>query len=368
MDIYLRTIGFMRIAVLWQSMSGYFNASLRALNDLPGVEVCLAHRSPSPDAPFDPTLFGWLNPQYAWDHHPSVPRLEALLKDFDPDAILVNSWHVSAYRAALKRLRRPITRVLCMDNPWLGTPKQWLGRLTWRQYIRPLFDMAFVPGERQAAFASRLGFRNSHILRGLYCADTNAFTRTSDATSSEKAFLFVGRLSTEKGMSTLIDAYARYRRASPSPWPLRIAGTGPLLRLANGSPGIEYLGFVQPVDMPQVMWAATSLVLPSRFEPWGVAVHEATIAGLIPICSVAVGAAVHLVQDGYNGYIVPVDNPGELASTMNSVSRRSTTEIEGMQRASRQMSLQLSSTRWARYLVDMLARATSPTTSISEAC
>src|SRR5439155_2065214 len=146
------------------------------------------------------------------------------------------------------------------------------------------------------------------------------------------------------------------------------AGTGPLLRLANGSPGIEYLGFVQPVDMPQVMWAATSLVLPSRFEPWGVAVHEATIAGLIPICSVAVGAAVHLVQDGYNGYIVPIDHPGELASTMNSVSRRSTTEIEGMQRASRQMSLQLSSTRWARYLVDMLARATSPTTSISEAC
>src|SRR5438552_2898094 len=99
----------MRIAVLWQAMSGYFNASLRALSELPGVEVCLAHRTESPDAPFDPNLSRWLNPQYAWDREPSVPRLEALLADFDPEAILVNSWHVHGYRAALRRLRKPAT-------------------------------------------------------------------------------------------------------------------------------------------------------------------------------------------------------------------------------------------------------------------
>jgi glycosyltransferase involved in cell wall biosynthesis len=202
----------MRIAVLWQQMSGYFAASLRALAKQPGVDLCLAFRRAEPNAPFDSASFDWAKPQYSWDGEASVTRLDQLLAGFDPDAVLISSWHIGAYRAALRHLRRPTTKVLCMDNQWLGTPKQWLGRLTWRLYIRPLFDIAFVPGDRQLAFANRLGFRNSHVLRGLYCADTEAFTpHTGDAPNPNRAFLFVGRLIELKGVSVLIDAYQRYR-------------------------------------------------------------------------------------------------------------------------------------------------------------
>src|SRR5438105_5956296 len=303
----------MRIAVLWQSMSGYFSACLRALATQPGIDLCLAFRSAQPVAPFDPAYSAWINPQYAWNLAPNVPKLEAMLAEFDPDAILVSSWHIGGYRAALKRLRRPATRVLCMDNQWLAPPKQWLGRLTWRQYIRPLFDIAFVPGDRQVAFANRLGFGNSHVLRGLYCADTEAFTPPVDAPHlRERIFLFVGRLTEIKGLVILMDAYERYRTGSLRPWSLRIVGSGPLSSSVEGRPGVEHLGFVQPADLPRIMWSATSLILPSNFEPWGVVVHEGTIAGLIPICSDRVGAAVHLVQDGYNGYVVPAQSPGEL--------------------------------------------------------
>lgn len=345
----------MRIAVLWQSMSGYFSASLRALARMPGVEICLAYRSAHPDAPFEPTSFDWIRPQYSWGREPSVPRLDSLLSDFEPDAVLVSSWHIRGYRAALRRLGKPATRVLCMDNQWLGTPKQWLGRFTWRLYIRPLFDLAFVPGDRQAAFANRLGFRNGHILRGLNCADTEAFTAPPDYSGHrDRSFLFVGRLVESKGISLLIAAYRHYRELSPNPWPLKIAGHGPLLSALVGTPGVELLGFVQPDDLPRTMWATTSLVLPSRFEPWGVVVHEATAAGLIPICSERVGAAVHLVQDGYNGYIVPDNSPKELAVAMNRISRKSRPELEIMQEASRRMSMQLTPDRWGHYLVEML--------------
>ena len=347
----------MRIAVLWQSMSGYFSASLRALAQLPGVDLCLAYRSPESHAPFDPTSFDWIDPQYSWADEPNTARLDALLADFDPDAVLVSSWHINGYRAALRHLGRQPTRVLCMDNQWLGTPRQWLGRLTWRQYIRPLFDVAFVPGDRQATFANRLGFHNSRVLRGLYCADTEAFTpRPGSTDSRDFAFLFVGRLTELKGVSILIDAYQNYRNRAPRPWPLRIVGVGPLLSSMDGRNGIECLGFVQPADLPKIMWAATSLVLPSRLEPWGVVVHEATIAGLIPICSERVGAAVHLVQDGYNGYVVPAGNRTELAAAMEMVASKSETELSQMRHASRQMSMQFSTDRWARYLVEMLTR------------
>ena len=103
------------------------------------------------------------------------------------------------------------------------------------------------------------------------------------------------------------------------------------------------------------MWSATSLILPSNFEPWGVVVHEGTIAGLIPICSDRVGAAVHLVQDGYNGYVVPAQSPGELAAAMQRVACKSESELDRMRHASQQMSTQFSTDRWAHYLVEMLA-------------
>lgn len=178
----------MRIAVLWQSMSGYFSASLRALADVPGVELCLAFRSAQPQAPFDQANFDWINPQYSWDQKPSVTRLDGLLADFDPDAVLVSSWHIGGYRAALRHLRRQATRVLCMD-------KQWLARLASRQDIRPFFDVACVLGDRPLAFGNRLGFRESHVLRGLYFADTELFRlQADDPHSPDFAFLFVGRL------------------------------------------------------------------------------------------------------------------------------------------------------------------------------
>src|SRR5207253_628709 len=96
----------MRIAVLWQSMSGYFSACLRALATQPGIDLCLAFRSAQPVAPFDPAYSAWINPQYAWNLAPNVPKLEAMLAEFDPDAILVSSWHIGGYRASLKRPRR----------------------------------------------------------------------------------------------------------------------------------------------------------------------------------------------------------------------------------------------------------------------
>jgi glycosyltransferase involved in cell wall biosynthesis len=61
-----------------------------------------------------------------------------------------------------------------------------------------------------------------------------------------------------------------------------------------------------------------------------------------------------LVQDGYNGFIVPVDNPGALALAMERVASKSTVELNEMRRASRQMSAQLTTDRWARYVLEML--------------
>jgi glycosyltransferase involved in cell wall biosynthesis len=279
-----------------------------------------------------------------------------LVFDQRTDAVLISGWQIRGYRAVLRELgRRRIPRILCMDNQWRGTPKQWLGRASRGLYIQPFFDTAFVPGDRQARFARVLGFREQHLMRGLYCADTAAFAVPADWKGQrEPAFLFTGRLSAEKGIDVLADGYRRYRSSVDAPWPLRVAGIGPHSRALAEVDGVDMLGFLQPADLPKAMWSATAAVSPGIFEPWGVAIHEATAAGLPVICSEEAGAGVHLVQDGYNGYVVPTGNGVQLAKAMRTLSLLPPDRLKEMASASVSLSLQFSAKRWAQYVTGML--------------
>src|SRR5690606_22142450 len=74
-------------------------------------------------------------------------------------------------------------------------------------------------------------------------------------------FLFVGRLSAEKGIVTLLEAALR------AGVPLRIAGTGPLeaeLRALPGAERVRWLGFCAGEDLAQQIRGARALVLPSE--------------------------------------------------------------------------------------------------------
>ena len=68
---------------------------------------------------------------------------------------------------------------------------------------------------------------------------------------------------------------------------------------------IDYRGFVQPPDLPKLFAEADVFVLPSRHDGWGVVVNQAIGSGLPVIATNAVGAAVELVENGKNGFVVP---------------------------------------------------------------
>ena len=347
----------LRLAVLWQTMTGYLNACLQSLSATGRVSLRVAYRAPLEEAPYEESVFVSFARQYCWHDKPNAKSLSALLDGETLDAVLVCSWNVPAYRALLPDLgAQGVTRVLCMDNQWSATPKQWLGRLTWRQYLRPYYDVAFVAGYRQLQLARRLGFRRSHIMRGLFAADTPAFTVPPTWESKrERSFLYVGRLVPQKGLSTLVRAYKDYRQSVDDPWPLLIAGTGPDARIFDGVPGARMLGFVQPAKLPEAMWSATVAICPSLFEPWGMVIHEATAAGLIVVCSEAVGAGDDLVQDGFNGFVVPTGDASDLARAMTVLTYASDERLDAMSRGSVLLSKRFSPDRWAQYVLEMLA-------------
>ncbi len=113
--------------------------------------------------------------------------------------------------------------------------------------------------------------------------------------------LFVGRLSPEKGVGTLLDAW----RHIGNELPLKIVGEGPLAAelaaRAETIPGVTLLG---PRPLPQVYdlmgRASLQLVTSEWYEPFGRVVVEAFAKGT-PVIASEIGAMAELIDHGRNG-------------------------------------------------------------------
>jgi glycosyltransferase involved in cell wall biosynthesis len=145
-------------------------------------------------------------------------------------------------------------------------------------------------------------------------------------------FVFVGRPAREKGLSVLLEAWAR---AGPPPSCALVlvgagaeggaSGGGSVAAGAvrpDGEVSVRGLGALGPERLREVYAHADVLVVPSIAtagfrEPWGLVVNEAMDGGLAVIASDAVGAAAGgLVRDGDTGIVVAAGDAGALAEAI----------------------------------------------------
>lgn len=126
--------------------------------------------------------------------------------------------------------------------------------------------------------------------------------------------LYVGRLSIEKGLGTLLDAL----RLQAHPLNVVIAGDGPLRKKlqSEAGTGMQFAGWVANEQLPQLIRQARVVVVPSLFEPQGVVVLEAMACG-VPVIGSDVGGIPEMVEDGTTGWLVPPKNPAALAQVIH---------------------------------------------------
>ncbi|HET7573253.1 MAG TPA: glycosyltransferase family 4 protein [Gaiellaceae bacterium] len=116
--------------------------------------------------------------------------------------------------------------------------------------------------------------------------------------------LYVGRLSPEKNVDTLVEAVGDLN--------LVVAGDGPLRDLVPGA-----LGAVPHAEVERLMQRASVVVAPCEREGFGLACAEAMAAGR-PVVAAAGGALLELVDDGETGILVP---PRDAAALRAAVER-----------------------------------------------
>lgn len=346
-----------RVAMMLTGLTGYLDAKFRALADR-DVDLMIVTQAARENVGYERHAIQDIATVHPWSDPPDPAELIRLLDEFRPHAVLVHSWHIPPYREALKG-RTGTLRVCWMDNNWLGSPRQWVGRAGSRWFIRPMFDAAMVPCERSEIFARYLGFTPESILRGSLSADTDLYGAGPWPGSELKArgrFVAALRMVPHKGAESLAKGYRAYRYRTAEPWELHLAGVGPLSSAFDGIPGVVRHGFVQPRDLAALFHASSAYVNPSLAEPYGVALHEAASAALPIVSSDMVGAAPTLVQDGYNGYLYRAGDDAALADRLERVSSASAGRLEDMSEVSRHLSRRLSPSGWARNMEEFLDR------------
>lgn len=136
--------------------------------------------------------------------------------------------------------------------------------------------------------------------------DVAAVRAQFDLSPDYRHILFVGRLVPEKRPDLLLNAFCQVAESLPN-WRLVFAGDGPLLgSLRQAVPHrvkdqIIWTKFINsPAVIASLYAAADVFVLPSSYEPWGVALAEAAVH-LPVLASSSVGAAVSLIEEDVNG-------------------------------------------------------------------
>lgn len=122
--------------------------------------------------------------------------------------------------------------------------------------------------------------------------------------------MFVGRLSEEKGINTLLQAWSTLDDKIQ----LKLAGTGPLDGLLVGKNNVVALGRQSADEVSHLMQQAEFLVLPSEwYEGFPLVLVEAFAHGL-PVLASRLGSMADIIKDGKTGVLFTPGDADDLAS------------------------------------------------------
>lgn len=265
----------MKILFVWTGVTSYMADCWRRLQQKPDVELKIVVERARIGREFDENSVLRDLDRVVVEEGGAV----AWEPGYCPDALYAAGWHSKVVRAAVMRKEwKAVPKILCLDMPWRLSLRCLLARFVLGPYLRR-HQAAYVPGRSCERYVKWLGFKL--VEKGLYGIDVDRFRPLAETDSSggRKGFLFVGRHAPEKGLDTLGAAYEIYREMGGR-WDLTISG------------------WVAPENVPGVMREHACLLVPSRWEPWGVVVAEAKACGLAVIASDCVGARLDIPCEG----------------------------------------------------------------------
>jgi glycosyltransferase involved in cell wall biosynthesis len=245
----------------------------------------------------------------------------------------IENWAMLLVCIILRRKRAVFCDSTMYDRP----------RVLWKGWAKRLFfnrcNGFFGYGQRSKEYLMSLGAKEADIVIPCQAA---ALPHSYDASkvlshySQQNAgcfnlprFLFLGRLSAEKGLLDLLNAFSLVHAKIPGAH-LDVIGAGPLE--AELVDRVNELGLAEAITLhgprnlstivPQ-FFNSVALVLPSYSEPWGLVVNESLSYGCPIVVSNRCGCVPELVIHGVTGYASDPGDTEALSEAMLAVLRLS---------------------------------------------
>jgi glycosyltransferase involved in cell wall biosynthesis len=349
----------LRVAALYSHPVHYIAPLFRRLSQRPEIDLTVFYLSRhGVDVAYDP-LFGQ---SFKWD----VPLLEGYKHKFLPnlrhdagpggffslmnlsvlrevrlgsyDALLVHGYEHCAKWMAFFAARSRGTSLVLRGESHLNEPRgafrAFAKKIVLSWLFRSFSGFACV-GKLNRQYFNAYGVPSDRLYLAPYSVD-NEFFQTAAAgfrarrselrgalgiADDRPVILCVGKLIDVKQPERLVQAFAKVRKRQACH--LLLVGDGLLRPQIEATirdlaiPDVHLAGFLNQSRIPEMHACADIFVLPSRHEPWGLAVNEAMASGLPVVVSDRVGCHPDLVREGSNGYVFPHDDTGALADRLS---------------------------------------------------
>lgn len=203
--------------------------------------------------------------------------------------------------------KKSVLRHSCMKNSKLASVVAYLEAKKWnREKLEQETDVFVCPSQFMADKMAQGGFE-SNKLRTL-CNFIDAEKCRRDSYEKGDYYCFIGRLSHEKGVKTLISA------AKELPYKLVVVGGGPLTDAlkAVAHPTVVFVGFKQWDEIKDIVGKAKFSVIPSEwYENNPLSVIEAQCLGT-PVLGARIGGVPELIEEGVTGMTFESRNVADL--------------------------------------------------------
>jgi len=240
--------------------------------------------------------------------------LRFILK-FRPDVINLTGYHEFGtlpvlILAKLLNIRTIMTNESVYSSVLHDSSFRYYIKKVYKRFLFKLTDGFFSYGINSNDYLFRHGVNKIKILLFLNSFDKTKFLneKSNDSKQINNNIIFVGRLSPEKNLSSLISLF-RYFKADQLDYKLIMVGDGPLKEnlqkdILNYGLNIDIMGSVLWDDLSELYKNSLCLILPSINETWGMVANEAIQMGVKVICSASCGCSNDLVINHYSGLVV----------------------------------------------------------------
>ena len=247
-------------------------------------------------------------------------RVARLIQDLRPD--LLHALHLTSYGflGSLSGFRPFLLSVWgtdVLEAPRLTPFHRWLTR-----HALARAGAITATGLHLALETTRYAPMGKPVTVVPYGVDLQRFTPSPRPPHDPIVIGTTARLSPEKGLSYLVDAFARLRDRYGDRVRLRIAGEGTerpaleqqiaRLRLADA---VDLPGWLDHDAVPAFLQALDIFALPSTWEGFGVSAIEAS-AMRLPVVASSVHGIPDAVLDARTGLLVPPKDPTALAAAL----------------------------------------------------